>query len=122
MLYQIQREYGYICYVLAVGDDELGVGDDELGVGDDEDASSEAAEGEAQAHVELGDHVDEVLLLLLFTQHGCSARVSGQGDSCRPHVLKSFVILILMVIFEFYSLKQIQWYIYVYIKYKILRK
>ena len=34
-----------MCYVLAVGDDELGVGDDE-------DASSEAAEGEA--HVQSG--------------------------------------------------------------------
>ena len=45
MLYKIRREYGYICYVLAVGDDELGVGDDE-------DASSEAAEGEA--HVQSG--------------------------------------------------------------------
>ena len=52
MLYKIRREYGYICYVLAVGDDKLGVGDDELGVGDDEDASSEAAEGEAHVQSE----------------------------------------------------------------------
>ena len=54
MLYKIWREYGYICYVLAVGDDELGVGDDE-------DASSEAAEGEA--HVDLGDHVHVILTM-----------------------------------------------------------
>jgi hypothetical protein len=98
----------YICYIIYrdyVITCVLAVGDDELAVGDDDDALSGVAAGR---------HVQEV------SENSCG----GTGGMIRqsgfrlpvfggPRGLINFIITILKGIFVFYSLLQIEWYIYV---------
>jgi len=88
----------------------LVVGDDELGVGDDEDASRCRGRGTCgRTTVITWMDVRLVVLPTCATRRAGSVCPGRAGwDSLGTHVPRDFVIHIFIIIFVFYSLKQIE--------------